>query len=201
MKTVHLVLLTFLSVLLLAVSGNAQSKKYTPNRLSIATPKVAVKTNLLYDLTTSINLGLEVKTGSRYSLDVSANYNPWTFSGDKKIKHFFVQPEFRYWFCEPFNEHFIGIHGIYGQFNVGGISTPKIFKDRRYQGDMYGAGISYGYQWYLSPRLNLEATIGVGYIYFDYTTYECKTCGKELASKTRHYFGPTKLGLTLLYIL
>ena len=41
--------------------------------------KVAVKTNLLYDATTTMNLGLEIGLGKKWSLDLSGNYNPWKF--------------------------------------------------------------------------------------------------------------------------
>ena len=43
--------------------------------------KVAVKTNLLYDATTTMNLGLEIGLGKKWSLDLSGNYNPTVTSG------------------------------------------------------------------------------------------------------------------------
>lgn len=33
----------------------------------------------------------------------------------------------------------------------------------RYDGKIYGAGISYGYHWILKNRWSMEATIGAGY--------------------------------------
>lgn len=41
--------------------------------------KVAVKSNLLYDATTTLNLGLEVGLARKWTLDVPFNYNPWKF--------------------------------------------------------------------------------------------------------------------------
>lgn len=168
-------------------------------------PIWAVKTNLIYDATTSFNVGTEFKVGGQYTLDISANYNPWTFSENKKFKHVLLQPELRYWICEPFNGHFWGVHAMYSHYNIGGIKLPFLSEQKlektRYQGNLYGAGISYGYQWYLSPRWNLEATIGLGYAYLDYKAYECQTCGQELYQKNRHYVGPTKVGLSLIYII
>ena len=67
--------------------------------------KWAVKSNLLYDATATINLGVEAALGHRVTLDVSGNYNPWKF-GDARWKHWLVQPEVRYWLCESFNGHF-----------------------------------------------------------------------------------------------
>ena len=175
------------------------------SKIPFSTPSIGVKTNFLYDLTSTINLGVEFKVSPRYTLETSVNYNPWTFSGDKKLKHLLVQPELRYWLCEPFNGHFLGLHGIYGIYNIGGIDLPLVGKqkleDTRYQGDMFGAGLSYGYQWYLSPRWNLEATLGVGYVHLNYKAYQCKTCGQELYRKHKNYLGPTKVWLSLIYII
>ena len=54
--------------------------------------KAAVKTNLLYDATSTLNLGVEFGLARRWTLDVSGNYNPWTFSENRKMKHWLVQP-------------------------------------------------------------------------------------------------------------
>ena len=71
---------------------------------------VAIKTNLLYDATTSINFGIETRVAPRWSLDISGNYNPWNMPNNAKLKHWMVQPEARYWFCEVLNGHFFAIH-------------------------------------------------------------------------------------------
>ncbi len=63
----------------------------------------------------------------------------------------------------------------------------------------YGAGVSYGYRWNFNHRWGLEATIGAGYIYKDYEVFECRTCGDFIAREKKHYFGPTKIGLSLVY--
>ncbi|MGL5261004.1 MAG: DUF3575 domain-containing protein, partial [Bacteroides sp.] len=79
--------------------------------------KAAIKTNVLYDATTTFNLGVEFGLSPKWTLDVSGNYNPWTFDNNKKWKHWFVQPEARYWLCEKFNGHFFGFHAHTGQYN------------------------------------------------------------------------------------
>ena len=37
---------------------------------------VGIKSNLLYDATTSLNLGVEIALDSKLTLDISGNYNP-----------------------------------------------------------------------------------------------------------------------------
>ena len=73
---------------------------------------VAVKTNLLYDAAATINAGVEVGLAPKWTLDVSGNFNGWTMSDDRKWKHWMIQPEARYWFCDRFAGHFLGIHAL-----------------------------------------------------------------------------------------
>ena len=174
------------------------------------TPVWAAKSNLLYDVTTTMNLGVEFKIAEKWTLDVPISYNPWTFSHNKKWKHILVQPESRWWACEAFSGHFFGVHAHYAFYNVGNVNIGLKFpfgvnlnnlKDYRYQGWLLGAGISYGYHWVLAPRWSLEASVGAGYAYLDYDRYECAKCGDKVGSQTKHYLGPTKAAISLIYII
>lgn len=162
--------------------------------------EVAVKTNLLYDATTTLNLGFEFGLGKRWTMDLSGNYNPWKF-GKYRLKHWLIQPEFRYWFCEKFNGHFIGLHGHYAEYNVGGLFFNDNMRNNRYQGHLYGAGISYGYQWVLNNRWNLGATIGVGYARLKDDKYPRAVCGEKIRTESHNYWGVTKAGVTIVYII
>lgn len=171
--------------------------------------KVAVKTNLLYDATSTINLGTEFGLSPKWTLEVSANYNPWTYSNNKKWKHWLVQPEARYWFCNKMMGHFIGFHAIAGSYNIGNVNADFKFlgtdfsklKNYRYEGWFVGAGVAYGYSWVLSKHWNLEAELGVGYTYSKSDKFECASCGEKLEDdKTHHYVGPTKAALNLVYV-
>ena len=135
--------------------------------------KVALKTNLLYDATATVNAGIEIGLAPRWTLDISGNFNDWTMSHNRKWKHWLVQPEARYWFCERFSGHFIGIHAHGGEYNFGNLKNGIKFlgsdfsklTDNRYQGWYVGGGLSYGYAWILGKHWNLEAELGIGYIY------------------------------------
>ena len=174
--------------------------------------QAAVKTNLFYGTSTlTPNLGVEFGLGTRTTLDIAAGYNPWNLEGtatdNKKWIHYLVQPEFRYWTCERFNGHFFGLHGLFSQFNVGGIKVPSLFgdpifeKDFRYEGTAYGGGISYGYHWMWSRHWGMEFTLGIGVAYLTYDKYECETCGNVIGKENKTYFGPTKAGITLVFLI
>lgn len=171
--------------------------------------KVAIKTNLVYDATATINAGLEFGLAPKWSLDVSGNFNAWSFSNEARWKHWAVQPEARFWFCDRFSGHFLAMHLHGGQYNVGAIKNNISFlgtdysklSDQRFQGWFAGAGIAYGYSWILGKHWNLEAEIGFGYSYTVYDKYECAGCGKKVDENLdHHYIGPTKAAINLVYL-
>lgn len=169
---------------------------------------VAIKTNLLYDAFLNANAGVEIGLAPRWTLDVSGDYNAWPIN-EHRWKHWLVQPELRYWFCDRFAGHFLGVHGLGGQYNIGQIPVNYTvlgkdlskLADFRYQGWAVGGGIAYGYSWILGKHWNLEAEIGAGYVYTRYDTFECKDCGRKIESDTpKHYVGPTKAAINLVYV-
>ena len=249
---------------------------------------MALKTNLLYDATTTINLGYEVALNKKTTLDIWVNYNPWTLGHkwvglyeselpvsssasaserESKLKHFMIQPEIRWWLCEKFNGHFFGVHLHGGIFDVGALKLPFDWgrykytsgryageylgsypvtmrpvghpnqnvqgigyhaSDKPYSGlgddaegnDMYwgnadrdgiyansfegwgaGAGFSYGYHWVLGRRFSMEFTLGFGYAFLSYDKTRCTDCRKKIGEGTSHYFGPTRAGVSLVYMI
>lgn len=168
---------------------------------------VGIKTNFAHwAVAATPNAGLEFALGRKYTLEVGAAYNPFEFSDYRKFKHWLVQPELRYWTCESFNGHFFGLHALAAEFNVGGFDWPvgrlKEIKENRYEGYAFGGGLSYGYQWPVAKRLNLELNLGVGYAHLSYDKFKCVRCGDKLESDVKeNYFGVTKAAVSLIFLL
>lgn len=188
-------LLASLAIAFAAFTGNAQD--------------AAIKTNLLYDAALSPNIGAEIGLAPRWTLDLSGNLNLWTVGNGHKWRHWLVQPEARYWFCQRFAGHFLGFHALGGQYNAGKLDLPFSFlgtnfrnlKDRRYEGWGVGAGVAYGYAWPVSKHWNIEAEFGFGWIWTKFDSYPCADCGNRLDhGKTHNYVGPTKIALNLVYL-
>lgn len=194
------VALVFLTALFITQGGRAQ---------------LAVKTNLLYDATTTPNLGAELGVGSRSTLSLVYGLNPWSFSGDngkRMVKHWVLMPEYRWWLCSKFDGHFFGVHLMGGQFNASNVHLPipgaffggenltKGVRDSRYEGWYAGGGITYGYQWILSKHWNIEAEIGAGYDYVHYKKFKCDGCGGKEKEGRTNYLGVTKAGVSLIYL-
>lgn len=154
-----------------------------------------LKTNALYWLTGTVNLGVEAKLAPKWTAEVDWMYNPITWTKENhKVTGMAVQPEVKYWFCQHFYKHYLGLHLNYADYNAG-------LKDYRYQGYLLGAGVSYGYQMILAPRWNMEFNIGVGYARMDHDVYLRPKCGNFVEHRIDHYVGITQLGVSLVYIL
>lgn len=122
----------------------------------------------------------------------------------QEMAHLRVQPEYRYWICRPFGGHFLGLHASYTRFNAGGVNLPfgllPKLEDERMQGNEWAVGLGYGYHWILSRHWSLEAELGLGYSFADFSAYECRKCGDKLEERTTHRFVPTKLSVSFIYV-
>lgn len=168
---------------------------------SVASQQVAFKTNLLYWATASINIDVETRISDRWTGELSLGYNPFTFNDNKKLKHIAVQPELRRWLCSAFSGHFLAANLLYSHYNVGGIDQPffKDLKHYRYQGNLGGVGVGYGYNLILSPRWSIEFELTLGMMVTKYSKYDCATCGKKIENASKTFFSPTKIAIDMVY--
>lgn len=169
----------------------------------------ALKSDMLNDAAGSLNFGVEQAMSRHQTAEIVGYLNPWTYGNGAFWKHAYVQPAWRWWFCDVYSGHFVGFHLHGGIFNVGNIDTDfkflgndfSVLRDSRAQGWFAGAGVSYGYDYILNRNWNLEFEIGIGYAYSLYDRYECEVCGTILEENIgHHYFGPTKAAITLVYL-
>lgn len=179
--------------------------------VTLSAQHTAIRTNLLYWATTTPNIGVELKLGSRCTFSTTVGYNAFNFSSynnddgvqvNPKLHHWLVMPETKFWLCRAFERHYIGVHALYGEYNAGGVKwMPDSFSDYRYDGWAAGVGLSYGYQWAIGRHWGFEASIGAGYVYMEYDKYRSGACAKKRGSYRRHLFSPTKAALSFIYYI
>ena len=156
---------------------------------------VAVKTNLAAWAGTIMNLAADVQVSEHFSVELPVLWCPWHVSSKHAVKTFTIQPEGRYWLARPGKGHFFGVHAHIGWFNV------KWNRDR-YQDTsrpLLGAGISYGYLLPLGEHWAGEFTLGAGYANMKYNTYYNIGNGARIDTRTRNYWGITRVGISVVY--
>ena len=107
-----------------------------------------------------------------------------------------VQLGGRYWFYESFVGHFLGQHLTYVGYDLGS-------RTKRYKGNAYGLGVSYGYAWMLSKRWNIALEAGIGLFHTEDTRRDPTVSDWEdeyIYRYRRWTLAPTKLEVSFSYI-
>lgn len=158
---------------------------------------LAFKTNLAAWAGTILNLAADVQVGEHLSVELPVLWCPWHIGSKHAVKTFIVQPEGRYWPARPGEGHFFGVHAHVGWFNA------KWNRDRYQDTDrpLLGAGISYGYLLPFNEHWAGEFTLGAGYANVKYNTYYNINNGARIDTRTKNYWGITRIGVSVVYRL
>ena len=165
----------------------------------------AVKTNLLADLVTAVNLGVEVPLGESFSLNAHFAFPWWTagpYGNKYALQLLDAEGELRWWFApdeERLEGHYLALQGSGGKFDLQWGRDIGC-----YQCYNWGVGLSYGYSMSLSEHWNLEFALTLGYLAIDYQHYVPSPDWSVLLRDNAkagvlHYFGPTGLKISLVY--
>ena len=172
---------------------------------------LAVKTNMLYDALLVPNIGVEFYLGKDWSMSANWMYAWWktdrrhwywrTYGGDIAIRKWFGKAAKE----KPLTGHHVGLYGqiFTYDFETGG----KGYMGGKPGGTLwdkmnYSTGVEYGYSLPVAYKLNIDFTIAVGYwggTYYEYTPID--NCYVWQATKERHWFGPTKAEISLVWLI
>lgn len=172
---------------------------------------MAIKTNMLYDVLAVPNIGVEFYLGKDWSIAGNWMYGWWEknsshrywriYGGDIAIRKWFGKEADE----KPLTGHHIGIYGqafTYdfewgGKGYMGGEPGGTLWDKMNYV-----AGVEYGYSLHIARKLNIDFTLGVGYWggkYYKYIPLDGHYVWQ--ATKNRHWFGPTKAEISLVWLL
>lgn len=178
------------------------------------TPLFALKTNLLFDALSLVNLEVEVPIGKRWSVAGEAILPWWTWDNGKadskrnRIQLFNANLEGRYWFGKRADRPMMT--GWFAGMYVGGGLYDLEYKAKGYQGEFFiMGGLSGGYAHTINRKGNLrmEYALGIGYLRTDYRYYESHFAPTNvwhpLHNKAGRYswFGPTKVKVSFVWLL
>ncbi|KEJ86528.1 hypothetical protein HMPREF1002_00726 [Porphyromonas sp. 31_2] len=166
---------------------------------------------MLYDALLVPNIGVEFYLGKDWSVGANWMYAWWktdrrhwywrTYGGDMVIRKWLGKAAKE----KPLTGHHLGLYGqiFTYDFETGG----KGYMGGKPGGTLwdkmnYSAGVEYGYSLPVAYRLNIDFTIAVGYwggTYYEYTPVD--NCYVWQATKERHWFGPTKAEISLVWLI
>lgn len=169
----------------------------------------AIKTNLLYDAITAVNIGVEVPIRDRWSIAFEW-ICPW-WGNTHSHKYFQLingNIEGRYWFGN--REKREQLTGLFAGISVGGGYYDFMFDDitNGKQGEFHTYSLVCGYAHTINKKgnLRLEYELGIGYLGSNYRKYWWDGYDYSLIAPTPqswnyNWFGPTKAQVSLVYIL
>jgi len=163
---------------------------------------MSLKTNLLYDLALTPNIGAEFYVKNGWSIGGWWQYAWWkndnthyyhrTYGGELDVRKYFGARAEQ----KPLTGHHLGLYlqGATYDFEFGGTGNLSKFS--------YGAGFEYGCSLPVAKRLNIDFGVGVGYFGGRYEKYEPED-GHYVWKQTlqRNFFGPTKAEISLVWLL
>ena len=172
---------------------------------SVSEFTLAAKTNLLGDIVTAVNFGLELPLGKNFSANAHFMFPWWTagpYGNKYALQMLNAEGELRWWFApgeQVLQGHYFALQGNGGKFDI---QWGRDFGC--YQCYNWGVGLSYGYSMSLSKHWNLEFSLSLGYMAIDYQHYVPSPDWSILIRDdakvgTLHYFGPTSLKVSLVY--
>lgn len=162
---------------------------------NVKTRYCALKVNVPYAAAVVQNLEFEAQVAHKWSVALPVMWSLSDLTHDHGLRTVALQPEARWWVDGVGNGHIIGFHANLAWYNLK-------WNDTRYQGrdfPLLGAGISYAYRFSLSAHWGAEIGLGVGYAYLKYDTYYNIENGALKGRGSRHYFGPDRFNLSLVY--
>lgn len=179
---------------------HAQAKPDTTLRSGTGIqPRFQLKTNLLYLAALMLNLEGEYYIGKSFSVNMESQFAWWSIPKKHDYYRIFtLSPEIRYWIKarRPLQGHFIGAFGGIGLYDL--MAGPP----RGLQGELIAYGLTYGFCFRLTKRLNMEIAVSAGYASTTYDQYyPDEGCYVYEMTKRKTYIGPTKLKVSLVWPL
>ncbi len=174
---------------------------------------MGLKTNMLYDAAALPTIGAEFYVGRGWTIGANWTYGWWdrdsrhrywrAYGGDIGVRRWIGHAASQ----KPMTGHHIGLYaGVitydfeFGHTGyMGGNPGGNIFDRCNYYG-----GIEYGYSLPVGRRLNIDFSIGIGYLGGKYQKYvPCEAGGGYLWQSTHRigWFGPTKAEISLVWLI
>lgn len=164
---------------------------------------LALRTNLLYDALLLPALGIEWRINDRIGIRLDGSLSRWGGSTGKVQKAWLLNPEAR-WYLLHDKRFYAGISGSYGEYNIYKYPLGSLLKDDTgYQGHLWNAGLTVGYQLRLCRHLSVDFNLGLGYTRSEYDSFTVtgNTRVYKQRDRKKNLWGPTQAGISLVWTI
>lgn len=165
--------------------------------------RFSVRTNLLHDAFLMPSLGAEWRINRHWGVKADFARSQWGKESGRVQKLWLVNPELRYYWGRA-ARFYTGLSGSFGEFNLYQYPLGNLLsKETGYQGDMWNAGLTGGYQLPLSKSFAIDFNVGLGYNHFSYDTFGMSNKVRVYKEKnrTKKLWGPTQAGVTVVWTI
>lgn len=164
---------------------------------------MSVSTNVLYDAALVPNLGLEFNIYDNWTLSFNGMWAWWTvqdvnwywriYGGDVTVRKYFGKKAEK----RSMTGHHAGVYGQVLSYDLEVGNLGRLAPDLS-----YGGGVEYGYSFPVSNVLNIDLSLGLGYLggqFYEYVENESHYVWR--ATVKQMWFGPTKASVSLVWLI
>lgn len=169
-------------------------------------PLFAVKTNLLFDAVSALNVEVEVPLDRRWSLAAEWVF-PWWLWEKKQyaLEVLSGSVELRRWFGDRYREELMT--GWFAGVYAGGGYYDVEWKTKGFQGEFFTVGLTGGYAHKICRDWRMEYSLGLGYLGSKYREYAPEKGSDDRWHLIRrgdgnfNWIGPTKAKVSLVWMI
>lgn len=176
----------------------------------IRKPLFAIKSNLLFDALTILNVELEVPVGKRWSVAGEWIFPWWNAQrADWTMQLLSGHGSVKYWFGDREKKAVLTGFSL-GLFGGGGKYDYQFFNKNGEQGNFLDAGLSGGFAHQIGKHFRMEYALGVGVAGMNLKKYDkvnnteygdIKVFRYPWETKRRVWIGPTQAKISLVWLL
>lgn len=167
--------------------------------------RLFVTTNMLYDAALTPNIGAGISVSDRVTVLADWMYARWSNRGKRRYWRVYggdIEVRFRVGSRpggSPLGGHHLGAYGSIACYDFqAGRSHTGVLSDKY----NYAVGLSYTYTLPVSTRFNIDFNVGAGYLWGTYKKHTpIDDCDVWLSTHELDWFGPTRAGITLVWLV
>ena len=184
-------------------TASAAARQSASDASSASPYLLGLRTNLLYDALALPTLGVEWRISPAMGIRLDGSRAQWGSQRGRVQKVWLLSPEVR-WYLQQQRRLYLGLSANVGRYNIYKYILGGILSDggTGYQGHLWSAGLTVGYQLPLARHLALDFGLGLGYTRSGYDSFTLQGDGTRTykqRDRVKNLWGPTQASVSLVW--